>query len=729
MTIGQGRERTDGPAKVSGQALYVDDLRPSGCLYGATVRAELAHARILGIDRDPAFDWTDITLVTAADIPGENVVALITDDQPCLAQDRVRHVTEAVALVAAPTRERALAAARHVRVRLAPLPALFDPEVAEGSTNRIYGEDNVYKRITIARDWQDAEPEGIVVEGTYRVGLQEQLYIEPQGMLVVPNPDGSLTASGSMQCPYYIHKALKRLLGHTRFNVVQAATGGGFGGKEEYPSMVASHAALLALKTGRPVKLIYRRDEDLQATTKRHPARIRVRSVVSPAGDLLSWDADLLMDGGAYNTLTPVVLSRAILHLTGPYRSGRVRLRGRAVATHTPPNGAFRGFGAPQAQFAVERHLDAIARRLGVDPLALRRRNLLRDGDRTATSQVMTDTAGFLVLDAALQAAETALPAPVPHAGAGTPAWRHGRGVSLVFHGCGFTGNGESWIKGVVSVVLNGRDVRVLTASTDIGQGTDTIFPQIVAAELGIAVDRVTMAAHDTALVPDSGPTVASRTTMVVGAVAQEAARKLRAALVAETGRASADFDALVDARRITTPLTASHQYVDDGRLKWDADTYTGDAYPTYGWMCTVVDLDVDIDTGEVLYRRLVTATDVGRAINPVLASGQIEGGALQALGWATAEEVVLDDRGAMRNNRLTNYIIPTCADAPEMVTLLLEVPYAGGPYGAKGIGEIPMDGPAAAAAQAIEAACGAVLDQLPMTPERVLTALPEASR
>lgn len=726
MSIGTGLVRADGPAKVTGRALYVDDLRPEGCLHGATVRADRAHARILGITRDPAFDWTDITLVTAADIPGENVVALITDDQPCLASTVVRHVTEPVALVAAPTRERALAAARHVQVLLEPLPPLLDPEVAEGHPTRIFGEDNVFKRITIHRDWEGPEPAGIVVEGTYRVGLQEQLYIEPQGMLVVPREDGGLTVAGSMQCPYYIHKALKRLLGHTRFNVVQAATGGGFGGKEEYPSMVAAHAALLARKTGRPVKLVYRRDEDLQATTKRHPARIHVRSVVDEDGHLLSWDADLLVDGGAYNTLTPVVISRAILHLTGPYRSGRVRLVGRAVATHTPPNGAFRGFGAPQAQFAAERHMDAIARRLGIDPVTLRRRNLLRDGDRSATGQVMKDTGGFAVLDAALEAAQPPVAPARAHAGAEGATWHRGRGVSVVFHGCGFTGNGEAWLKGIVGLELLGRQVRVLTGSTDIGQGTETIFPQIVAAELGIAVDRVSMAPHDTAIVPDSGPTVASRTTMVVGGVAQTAARKLRAALQVETGRYYTDFDELLDARPSTARLYVEHQYVDDGSLQWDADRYVGDAYPTYGWMCTVVDLDVDADTGEVLYRRLVTATDVGRAINPTLASGQIEGGALQALGWATAEEVVLDERGAMRNNRLTNYIIPTCADAPEMVTVLLEIPYAGGPFGAKGIGEIPMDGPAAAVAQAIEAATGAVLDQLPMTPERVLAATPE---
>lgn len=742
-TIGTNFPRADGRAKVTGAALYVDDVRPDGCWYAATVRADRAHARIVAIEQDPAFDWADVILVTAADIPGENVIALITDDQPALASGVVRHVTEAVALVAAPSRDRALAAARHVRVVLEDLPPLLDPELAEDNPIHIFGEDNVFKRVAVERgelrylwDGDDLDsattPAGVhVYEGEYRVGLQEQLYIEPQGMIAIPRADGGMTLLGSMQCPYYIQKALKRVLGHDRLNVVQATTGGGFGGKEEYPSMVAAHAALLAHKAGRPVKLIYRRDEDLRATTKRHPAVIHIRSACDDLGTLLEWDARILMDGGAYNTLSPVVLSRALLHLCGPYRIGRasdggVRLRGAVVATNTPPTGAFRGFGAPQAQFAVERHIDHIARKLRLDPLAVRRRSLLRDGDLSATGQRLTDTGGLTVLEAALDAADAPVPPPRTHAGAGTPHWRRGRGLSLVMHGCGFTGNGEAWLKGAAAVELVGRDVRVLTASTDIGQGVDTIFLQIVAAELGIPVDRVTMAPHDTAFVPDSGPTVASRTTMVVGSVVQIAARKLRDALQAETGMDSGDFDTLLDhrPRGAAATLRADHQYTDDGRLVWNADTYTGDAYPTYGWSCAVVDLDVDADTGEVLYRRFVSATDVGRAINPTLAAGQLEGGALQALGWATSEEVVLDARGCMRNDRLTNYIIPTAPDAPDMITVLVEIPYSNGPFGAKGIGEIPMDGPAAAVAQAIEVACGAVLDRLPMTPERILEAL-----
>jgi CO/xanthine dehydrogenase Mo-binding subunit len=720
--IGQGIGRTDGHAKVAGDALYVDDIRPVGCLYGATVRSPIAHGKLKGIVKDPAFDWSDITVITAANIPGKNVVKLMTDDQPALAEGVVRHVMEPVALVAAPSRDRALDAVRHITVEVEPLPALLDLERAQGSEIRVFGEDNVFKRITIDKGGR-AEA-GVQIKGTYRVGLQEQLYIEPQGMLAMPREDGGITFIGSLQCPFYVVKALDELLDGIPINVVQAATGGGFGGKEEYPSMVAAHAALLCLHTHKPVKLIYRRDEDLRATTKRHPAVMHIDSRCDDAGNLLEWNVNLIVDGGAYNTLTPVVLSRATLHITGPYRCPNIHIDGVAVATNSPPNGAFRGFGAPQAMFAVERHMDRIARELDICPIELRRRNLFVDGDTTVTGQVLFDTGAKTVLEAAEAAALAPLPPATIHPGGGVGRCAPGRGLALVFHGCGFTGNGEAWLKGKVALELDGRCVRILTGSTDIGQGVETTFLQIAAAELGLSVDRISMSPHDTGVVPDSGPTVASRTCMVVGGVLQKAARTLLKTLQAEVGQSTTDFDVLLAGRSSAEPLRVEATYEDDGTLDWDDQTYQGDAYPTFGWSACVVDLDVDLDTGEVLYRRFVSATDVGRAINPVIVIGQLEGGAIQALGYATSEEVVLDEHHCMRNDRLTNYIIPTSLDAPEMITKIIEIPYAGGPFGAKGIGEIPMDGPAAAVAQAIEQATGIVLDRLPMTPERVLDAL-----
>ena len=731
MAIGQDIIRADGPAKVTGVALYVDDVRPEGCLYGATVRSPVARGVLKGLRKDPAFDWSDVTVCTAQDVPGENVVALMTDDQPVLAAGELRHVEEPVALVAAPTRDKALAAVQHIEVLYDPLEPLFDMEVAESHPITIFGDDNVFSRIVIKHGDGAAALEsagGILIEGEYRVGLQEQLYIEPQGMIAMPREDGGLTLFGSMQCPFYIVKALKRVLGHDRMNVVQAVTGGGFGGKEEYPSMVAAHAAVLALKTKRPVKLIYRRDEDLRATTKRHPALMKYRTAVDPAnGRLLAADLYVLFDGGAYNTLSPVVNSRGVIHAVGPYRCPHVRVEGVMVATNTPPNGAFRGFGAPQVMFAAERHMDRIARTLGLDPVEVRRINLYAAGDITPTGQPLPDGSGAEVLAKALaKAAETLPPSALaarPGGGGTAARLASGRGVALAWHGCGFTGNGEASLQGKVDVELVDDTVLVHTASTDIGQGTDTIFPAIVAEVLGIAPERVINAPHDTAHVPDSGPTVASRTTMVVGGVVLRAAMNLLAALRTEADDPEGTFDALLAKRTSEAPLRVRAEYEDAG-LEWNPNTYQGDAYPTYGWCCVIVDVEVDLDTGEVLYRRLVQATDVGKALHPMMAAGQLEGGALQGLGYATCEEVVLDAQHGMRNDRLTNYIIPTALDAPPMETILVENPYAGGPFGAKGIGEIPHDVPAAAVAQAIEDATGLVLDHLPMTPERVMAAM-----
>ncbi len=715
--------RREGPDKLTGTARFADDLVFPGAWFGATVRSSEPHARLLGIELDPAFDWSQLAVVTAADIPGANVVSLIADDQPVLVPigGEIRHVEEPVCLLASADRDLLREARRRVRLRSEPLPAVFDPAVSTHS----------FATYRVARG--DAETAllgaDLVIDGVYGVGHQEQLYIEGQAMIAVPRPDGGVTIHGSCQCPYYIHTAMTRALDMSaeQVVVVQSETGGGFGGKEEYPSMIALHAALLALKARRPVRMIYDRHEDISATTKRHPARVRHRTGVTRDGNLVAQVVEVVMDGGAYCTLSPVVLSRGVLHAGGPYRCENVLITGHAMETNTPPNGAFRGFGAPQVEFAAEMQVNRVAEALGVSPLELRERWAYRVDDVTATGQVLRESVGALdVLEAATGAAgyerrrhQTAQARAQRTAGARRAS---GIGLAMAWHGAGFTGSGEVHLASVASVELTdaGR-IRVLAASTEMGQGTRTIFPQLVSGTLGIDPDEVDVAPPDTSIVPNSGPTVASRTAMVVGGLLIKAAQRLRAQVEEATGRSFAD--AYPDYAREHGGLRIDERFSPYPGQPFDDATYTGDAYPCYGWAACVAEVDVDLDTGEVTVKSAVAADDVGHVIHPVLCEGQVEGGTLQAVGYATIEEIKLSD-GRYVNNRLATYLIPTALDAPRITTILVEKPYSGSPHGAKGVGELPMDVGAPAVVDAIHDATGVWITELPASPERILAAL-----
>ncbi len=718
--------RREGPDKLTGRAIYVDDLVVPGAWYGATIRSTEARARFLGLELHPDFDWSRVVIVTAADIPGDNVIAAIQSDQPVLVTDEIRHHAEPVALLAAADRETLRAAKRAVRLRTQPLPPILDPlESDHEFAHYEVGIGDVEAALAAA---------DLVIEGTYRVGHQEQLYIENQGMIAIPRDDGGVTVHGSLQCPYYVHPALKRALAlsDSQAVVVQTETGGGFGGKEEYPSIVAVHAALLARKSGHPVRMIYDRHEDIAATTKRHPAIVRYRTGVLRDGTLVAQDVDIVMDGGAYCTLTPVVLSRGVLHAGGPYRCPDVRIRGRAMATNTPPNGAFRGFGAPQTEFAAEMQANRVADALGVSPLALRRRWVYQLGDMTPTQQILRESvAGQEVLDRAAEAAEfertreRTIQGRAGAADGGRARQASGIGLALAWHGAGFTGSGEVKLKSVVHLDLDatGRPT-IRIGSTEMGQGTRTIFPQLVAAELGIGEGDVDISPVDTSVVPDSGPTVASRTAMVVGGLAISAARRLREQVEGATGR---PFSAsAADYAREHGRVRIEQRFEPYPGTPFDDATYTGDAYPCFGWAAAVAEVDVDLDTGEVTVRSVVAADDVGRVIHPVLAEGQVEGGTLQAVGYATIEEIRLVD-GRYLNDRLATYLIPTALDAPRIETILVEAPYSGVPHGAKGVGELPMDVGAPAVVAAIHDATGVWIHDLPATPERILAAMGQA--
>jgi len=728
--IGQRVLRREGAEKLLGTALYVDDLPAAGVWFGATVRTSEPHGRVLRLERDGAFPWDDVVVATAEDIPGRNVVHLIVDDQPALVDGVFRHAEEPVALVAAASRELAERAAAAMRVVTEPLPPILDVDAALAA-----GPDRVLKRIEIARGDARAAMAAadVVVEGEYHLGSQEHVYIEPQGMQAEWTDDG-VVIRGSMQCPYYVVKGLAPLLGvdPREVRVIQTTTGGGFGGKEEYPTMIAAHAALLARKAGRPVRIVYDRVEDMRATTKRHPGRVRHRTGLARDGRIVAMDVDVVLDGGAYCTLSPVVLSRGAIHAAGPYDVADVRILARAVATNHPPFGAFRGFGAPQTLFAVEAHLDECAARLGTSPVELRRKNLIRKGGTLATGQnVGDDVAAGDVLERALAESRwDERRAEFERFNRDEPLRRRGIGLSLFHHGAGFTGSGEVMLASEAGLLAQADgSVLVLSAQTEIGQGTRTILAQAAADGLGVPVEMVETADPDTALVPDSGPTVASRTGMVVGGLLVRAGREMRRIVERDAKRALPDADGFRrELARIVAgrPLRVVTRYEAPPDVVWDEVRYRGDAYATYAWACHVVALEVDVLTAETTVLDVTTVQEVGRVMNPTLAAGQVEGGVAQGVGWALLENVAWEN-GRMANPTMTDYVVPTAPDTPPIRVVFLEHPHARAPHGAKGIGELPMDGPAPAIANALRHALGVRMTRVPATPERILEAMEEA--
>ena len=739
-TVGKIVPRKEGRSKVTGAARYVDDLTMPDMLHGVTVRSPAPRGRIRSITFGEGIPWDEFIVVTAKDIPGENAVALILLDQPYLASEFVNHAEEPVLLLAHADKGLLEQARRAVKIEIEELPPVFTLEESLARKEIIWGEDNVFKSYLVDKGnvdevWEKAD---LIVEGEYSTGAQEQLYIETNGVIAVANETEGVTVWGSMQCPYYVHKALLKLfaLPPERVRVVQCETGGGFGGKEEYPSMIGGHAALLSMKAGgRPVKIIYDRAEDMVATTKRHPSLTRHRTAVTRDGKLLGMEIDFVVDGGAYATLSAVVLSRGTIHAAGPYQCPNVRVRSRAVATNVPPHGAFRGFGAPQSIFALERHFDKVADALGLSPAEFRRRNFIREGETTATNQVIkepVDMAGLL--DRAFELTDyQAKRERFVRENAKSATKKRGIGFASFMHGAGFTGSGEDYLKSVVGAEAgaDGR-VRLLSASTEIGQGTNTIFAQIASDALRIDYDLIDMAQPDTNSVPDSGPTVASRTCMIVGKLIESAALGLKQTL--QGAGLLPEIYTQVEWREACRlhveqygALKSFSQYKPPPGVHWDDEKYQGDAYGAYAWAVYVAEVTVDLLTYETRVDDFVAVQEVGKVVHPVLAAGQIEGGVAQAIGFTLYENVVWHD-GRMINNGMTNYVMPTSADLPPIRVHFEEQPYAYGPAGgAKGIGELPMDGGAPAILNAIEHATGVSFTHVPLMPEALMQGLSES--
>ncbi len=675
--VGVSVPRKEGRDKVTGHAQYVDDMTLPGMLYGATVRSQVPRGRIRTIAFGPGIAWNEF---------------------------------------------------------YEQLPAVFTMEESENHSQIIWGADNTFKTYRVEKGevdgvWEKADH---IVEGEYWTGAQEQLYIENNGMIASFDPQQGITVWGSLQCPYYVHKALMALcnLAADKVRVVQMETGGAFGGKEEYPSMIAAHAALLAIKSGRPVKIIYDRMEDMVATTKRHPSRTRHRTAVNKDGRILGGEIEVTVDGGAYATLSSVVLSRATIHAGGAYYWPNVRIKARAIATNTPPHGAFRGFGAPQSLFALERHMDRIAEVVGLSSIEIRKRNFLKPGQMTTTEQTVREPIDMeQILDRALRLSDYEAKKQRFAKENETSTSKKGMGIAAFLHGAGFTGSGERNLGSVVGVEgCADGGVRVLVSSTEFGQGTKTVLCQIAAEALGLPYENVEIAQADTNEVPNSGPTVASRTVMVVGKLVESAALGIKQTLVASgllgDSYSPEEFRAACRGQMATRGSFRSWaRYEAPADVFWDDDKYRGEAYAAFAWAVYVAEVTVDLTSYTASIDDFVAVQEVGKVLHPVLARGQIAGGIAQGIGYTLYEKVIWQN-GRMQNGQMTNYIMPTSADLPPIRVFFEEMGNIHGAFGAKGIGELPMDGPAPAILNAAEDALKVRFNSIPLLPEDIFEAL-----
>ncbi|MDI7269155.1 MAG: molybdopterin-dependent oxidoreductase, partial [Myxococcota bacterium] len=616
-----------------------------------------------------------------------------------------------------------------VRVSIEPLPALHDVERAlDACAPAIHDGGNLCERHVLLRG--DPEPAlrkaDVLVDETWRTSWQEHVYLEPQGALAVPDADGGVTVRGSIQCPYHAREKVARVLGipEDLVRVAPTAIGGGFGGKQDYPNEVAACAALLARLAARPVKLVYDRSEDIRVTSKRHPFRIRMRLGARRDGTLLAARVDALADAGPYAAMSPVVLWRAFNAMAGPYRIPDVAIEAKAVHTNNPPASAFRGFGHPQALFAHEGAMDELAARLGIDPLDLRERNILRRGDANAAGHVLDADIRLAEVVASVRQrsnwAEARRAAEERNARGGR--FLRGLGVALLQFGCGLGALDEHLdrAEAVMRLAPDGA-VEVRTGLVDMGQGSLTALAQIAAGALGITLDRVRMLPPLTSEVGDCGPSAASRVTMVGGAAIIDAAAKLRSALglpALPDGAGDAWDEAVARALRDGRPVETR------GSMRtaygpWDPATGQGEPFVAYTHAAHVAAVEVDTATGRVRVEKVWAAYDIGTVVNPSAAAAQIEGGVAQGLGYALLEDLHVRGGRAL-NADLSNYLVPTSLDVPEVDVEFVEGYSPPGPFGAKSLGEPAFVPAASAIVAAIRHATGLALREMPVTAERL---------
>ncbi|MFN0115527.1 MAG: molybdopterin-dependent oxidoreductase [Paracoccaceae bacterium] len=742
-SVGKGIARLDGRAKVDGTDSFGADHTLPGMLAVRAIRSPHPAARFRLGDLDLWATARRVRVFTAADLDGDNRFSVIPAfaDQPALAEGETRFRGEAVAVVAGEPDRMADLDLADFPVTWDPLDPVTDPALAEGA-RPVYPPrpDNILTRGRVARGDPDAAlaRSAAVAEAVIDTAFVEHAYIEPEAGIAWLEGE-TLVIRACTQAPAMDRDDTAKLLGlpKDKVRIIPSAVGGGFGSKLDIS--LQPLIGLVALRTGRPARMIYSRAESMQSTTKRHPARITARVGADAQGRITGMTFDATFDTGPYSSWGPTVANRVPVHASGPYLTPHYRALTRAVHTNNPVAGAFRGFGVPQAAVAQEVAYDDLALALGIDRLEFRRRNALRDGEPTATGQMLQGVGIGACLDALAPRWSAAL-AGAEAFNAGSQGMKRGAGVAACWYGCGNTGlPNPSTVRAGIT-----RDGRVVLhqGATDIGQGSNTVVTQIFADALGIPVGEVHLIGPDTALTPDCGKTSASRQTVVTGKAALRAGAALRREALRLTNKGegaaialSAGMLRVTDAAGPSEVALASLPEGPFGYALMAEETYDpptrpldadgqGAPYAVYGWGAQLAEVEVGMALGTVRVLRMTAAHDVGRAINPVLAEGQIHGGIAQGLGMALMEDYVPG-----RSENLHDYLIPTSGDMPAIASILIEVPDPEGPMGAKGLGEHVLIPTAPAILNAIRHASGARLTRLPALPHRVLAAIREAGR
>lgn len=699
--------RVDSPTKIAGSEEYLADMRFAGSLHSRLVLSDRSRARITSIHvpQLPAGYAT----VDHTDIPGRNQIHVINDNWPLFPEDVVEYVGQPILMIVGPDPAVLDDVVRSTEIEYEDLNAVLGLTDAEALPSPpVFVEYQLESGVPVGQDTGTAD-----LSETFDTGPQEHIYLEPQAMAAWYE-DEKINVVGSTQCPFYIRTGLMGLFGwgSDRVRVVQAATGGGFGGKEEWPSLLAGYVAVAAYKVRKPVRIVLDRSEDIRITTKRHPSRTSF-STLAGADGVKKTSIDARIDGGAFEGLSSTVLQRMMFSATGAYRVPPATVRGRAYQTNIVPYGAFRGFGSPQAFFAIEMHMNHLAQELGIDPLEFKRRQLLAQGGRTITGGTLRDPikmhemidialemSGYTQKRTAYSKESAKVRDPAMQRGS---IIRRGIGISLFSHGCGFTGNGE---RDIIKARVRLRHqpsgvVEILAASVEMGQGAETTLRKIVARTLEMPIEQVIYAKPDTDRVPDSGPTVASRTSMIVGGLLHRAATKLKDRL--ETAGSEA--------------IEVEAQYEQPEEIEWDQTKFRGDAYPGFSWGVNVIEIELDMITYAVQPTNVWAVYDIGTAIDEQVVIGQVHGGIVQGLGYAISENLEVTD-GRFQQHTMTDYIIPGSLDVPPIEVRLVSNPHRYGPFGAKGAGEIPFTGVAPAVADAVENALGKRVYRVPLIPE-----------